>query len=816
VGTVRELGPAALYRTYDPSEFEFESTKELQDLEGTVGQPRAVAAVEFAAGIARDGYNIFALGAPGTGKHSLVRHYLERHAATRAAPPDLCYVHNFDEPSEPRLLALPAGRGAEFRRDMTTLAERLHAGLTIAFESEEYQNQRQVIEEEFKERPREELTDIERRAKEEGLVLLRSPVGMAFAPMRDGEVMSGEDFRKLEEDEQKTIEAKVESFQQEVQQALRQMPSWERERQERVQQLDREVTENAITNLLDELRRKYQDVPNVLKHLDAVRADVVDRARELVEPETQSPTAAMGVDVSLGPQRKGALSRYHVNLIVDNRGVSGAPVVYEDNPTYDNLLGRIEHSAQFGALTTDFGHIKAGALHRANGGYLMIDAHKLLRVPHAWDALKRALQAHRLRIEPLGQSLSLLNTVSLQPEPLDLRVQVVLLGEPMLYYLLCAHDPDFEELFKVASDFAELLDATDDNIGGYVRLLAMLARKDELKPFDRGAIARLLEHSTRIAGDRDKLTARIGIVHDVLREADYWAGTGGGTMVAAEHVQQAIDAQINRADRMRERIQEQIERGTIMIDVAGSRVGQINGLAVISLGNFSFGRPHRLTARVRMGGGNVVDIEREVELGGPLHSKGVLILGSYLGAHYAADFPLSLSASLVFEQSYSGVDGDSASAAELFALLSAIAAVPIRQEIAVTGSVNQHGEIQAIGAVNEKIEGFFDVCRARGLSGQQGVMIPATNVRHLMLRQDVVQTVASGRFHVYPIATVDEGIELLAGMETAERDESGRYPEGSFNRLVEQRLREYAEQKRAFNADGKGGGESDDKAGYEV
>ncbi len=813
MGTVRELGPAALYRTYDPAEFEFETSKELEDLAGTVGQPRAVAAVEFAAGIARDGYNIFALGAPGTGKHSLVQHYLERHATARPAPPDLCYVHNFEDPGAPRLLQLATGRGADFRRDMVTLAERLHNGLTAAFESEEYQTRRQIIEEEFKERPREELGDIERRAKEEGLVLLRSPVGMAFAPLRNGEVMSGDEFRNLPEEEQKEIEAKVETFQEEAQQALRQMPSWERERQERIRQLEREVTENATTNLLDELRTKYQDTPDVLDHLEAVRADVVERARELVEPESPSPSAAMGIEMPQERPRKGPLFRYHVNLIVDNKGLSGAPVVYEDNPTYDNLVGRIEHGAQFGALTTDFSHIKAGALHRANGGYLMVDAHKLLRVPYAWDALKRALQARRLRIEPLGQSLSLLNTVSLEPEPVELKVQVVLLGEPTLYYLLCAHDPDFEELFKVASDFAELMDATDDNVTAYLRLLAMLARGDGLKPFDRAAMARLLEHSTRLAGDRDKLTARVGMVHDVMREADYWAAVSAAAVVGATHVQQAIAAQIHRSDRMRERVHEQIELGTIMIDVTGAKIGQINGLAVISLGNFAFGRPNRLTARVRIGSGNVVDIEREVELGGPLHSKGVLILASYLGAHYAPDFPLSLSASLVFEQSYSGVDGDSASAAELFALLSAIAQVPVRQDIAVTGSVNQHGDIQAIGGVNEKIEGFFDVCRALGLSGEQGVMIPASNVRHLMLRQDVVDAVASGRFHIYPIATVDEGIELLTGMETARRDDSGRYPEGSINRLVEQRLRNYAEQKRAFGSDGKAGNENEEAQG---
>jgi lon-related putative ATP-dependent protease len=802
VTTVKELGPAALYRKYDPDDFRFESTAELEDLDGTVGQPRAVAAVEFAAGIARDGYNIFALGIPGTGKRSLVRHYLEKHAAKRPPPPDLCYVHNFEKASEPKLISLPTGAGVEFRNDMEMLAEALRTALISAFESEEFQTRSQVIDEEFKERPREELRDIEERAKTEGLVLLRSPVGMAFAPTRDGEVMSGEEFKALPEEEQQEIEQRVEAFQEETQQAMRQMPSWEKEHRSRVQELEREVSSLAVGNLLDEIRRKYHMLPEVLDHLAAMQQDVIGRAREVVEPEGSSPAAALGMETTTTVDKRGPLTRYHVNLIVDNSGATGAPVVYEDNPTYDNLLGRIEHTAQFGALTTDFSHVKTGALHRANGGYLMVEAHKLLRAPYAWDALKRALQSGELSVESIGQSLNMVNTVSLEPESLQLEVQVVLMGEPSLYYMLCSLDPDFEELFKVASDFAELMDATEDNRDGYVRLLATLARKDGLRPLDRTAVARLLEHSTRLAGDREKLTARVGLLHDLLREADYWADSAKARLVTAEHVQQAIDAQIYRADRIRERVHESIESGTVMIDVAGTQVGQINGLSVISMGKFAFGRPTRLTARVRIGYGDLVDIEREVELGGPIHSKGVLILAGYLGAHYAPDRPLSLSASLVFEQSYSGVEGDSASAAELFALLSAISGVPIKQCIGVTGSVNQHGEIQAIGGVNEKIEGFFDVCRAKGgLSGQQGVIIPASNIRHLMLRQDVVDAVSTGMFHVFPIETVDEGIELLTGMATAARDDSGQYPEGSINRLVESHLIDLAERRKSFTAE---------------
>lgn len=794
---VEELGPAALYRTYDPADFGFETTEDLEDLSGTVGQRRAVAAVEFAAGIGREGYNIFALGAPGTGRHSVVRHYLENHAENRPAPPDVCYVHNFDEPDCPRLLLLPAGTGVQLRRDMSRLAEQVRDALTSAFESEEYQTRRQVIEDEFKERPREELREIEERAKEAGLVLLRSPVGMAFAPIREGEVMSGDEFRQLPEEEQKEIQEKVESFQQEAQKALRQMSSWDRDRHTKIDALEHEVAGAAVAALLKELKEKYEFVEDVVAFLEAVQQDVVEHARELVQP-TDSQQEGPAARVPRTPDRDTALTKYHVNLIVDNKGMAGAPVVYEDHPTYDNLIGRIEHVAQFGALTTNFNHIKAGSLHRANGGYLMVDAHKLLTAPYAWEALKRALQSHSLRIESLGQALSVVSTVSLDPEPLALDVQVVLLGEPMLYYLLSQHDPDFPELFKVASDFDSQMDASPENRDGYVRLLAELARTDRLRPLDRGAVARVLEQSARIAGDQEKLTARIGLVNDLLREADYFAQTNGSDTVTAQHVQQAIDAQIDRSDRIRERVHEQIVNGTVMIDVDGAKVGQVNGLSVLTMGNFAFGQPSRLTARVRLGQGNVIDIEREVELGGPIHSKGVLILASYLGAAYTPDRPLSLSASLVFEQSYGGVDGDSASAAELFALHSAIGEVPLKQSIAVTGSVNQHGQVQAIGGINEKIEGFYDICRAKGLTGTQGVIIPASNVRHLMLRKDVVDAVARGRFHIYPIETVNQGLELLTDMPTSDRDESGSYPEGTLNRLVEEKLDEYAEKRRAF------------------
>jgi lon-related putative ATP-dependent protease len=504
----------------------------------------------------------------------------------------------------------------------------------------------------------------------------------------------------------------------------------------------------------------------------------------------------------LPPSLAGAplFRRYQVNVLVDHGQSQGAPVVYESNPTYDNLTGRIEHMAQMGALVTDFNLIKAGALHRANGGYLILDARQVLLQPYAWDGLKRAIRAREMRIEPLGQALSLISTLSLAPQPVPLDVKVVLIGERLLYYMLYQLDPDFGELFKVEADFNEEMPRTPENNRLYARLIVTIARREQLRPFDRGAIARVIEHSARLSGDAEKLSVHLLSISDLLREADYWASVAGNGAVTAGDVQRAIDAQIHRADRLQEQVQDQIRRGTILIDTTGARVGQVNGLSVVGLGHYAFGQPSRITARVRMGEGKVVDIEREVELGGPIHSKGVFILSSFLGARYAAERPLSLSASLVFEQSYGSVEGDSASMAELCALLSALAQVPVKQAWAMTGSVNQHGEAQPIGGVNEKIEGFFDVCRARGLTGEQGVIIPASNVQHLMLRHDVVEAVQAGQFHVYPMRTVDDAIELLTGVPAGERDAEGNFPEGGINQRVEARLIELAEKQRAFTA----------------
>jgi lon-related putative ATP-dependent protease len=559
--------------------------------------------------------------------------------------------------------------------------------------------------------------------------------------------------------------------------------------------LDRDVARFAAGHLIEALQTKYVDLPDVVGYLQAVLEDVIANVDDFRKPDEETPPTLAGVPLPRALQGPPLLRRYQVNLLVDRSQANGSPVVYQDHPTYQNLIGRVEHfMSPAGGVATDFTLIKSGSFHQANGGYLILDAHKVLSQQYAWEGMKRVLRAREISIESLGQIFGSISTIALEPEPIPLNIKIVLLGDRQLYYQLCEFDPDFNELFKVVVDFEEEMDRTPENSMLYARLIGTLARKENLHQFDRSAVARVIEHSARMVDDSEKLSTRMQGIADLLREANYWASQSGHTIITAAAVQQAIDAQLYRAGRIKERMQEQIERGTILIDTSGQKVGQINGLSVLSLGQFSFGRPSRITAVVRLGRGKVVDIEREVELGGPLHSKGVLILSGYLSARYVPEQPLSLGASLVFEQSYGGVDGDSASSAELYALLSALAGAPISQSLAVTGSVNQHGQVQAIGGVNEKIEGFFEVCRGRGLTGEQGVLIPASNVKHLMLRHDVVQAVEQGQFNIYAVETIDQGIEILTGLPAGERNAKGQFPAGSLNARVEARLMDMAAQ----------------------
>lgn len=792
MGVSKELGVDALYKRSDPSTFDFKTTAEVDDGVEIVGQPRAVESVRFAVGMQHDGYNLFALGPPGTGRQFIVEHFLNEQAAGREIPSDLCYVNNFEETNKPKLLQLPPGTALKLKADMSELVEEILTTLPAAFESEEYQARLHSTQQDFKEQHEKTLEELQERAKSKGFAMLQTPAGVVFAPVKNDEVISRDAYQQLPEEERQGLEKDIEELQQELRAILHRLPRRERELRSKVRELNREITEFSLGHLIDELREKYADFSPVLSYLDDVGRDLIHHAREFIQALAESQAGPI-------PQDGSPLARrYAVNVLVDHTDTRGAPVVYEDHPVYENLVGRIEHLSHMGTLVTDFNLIKPGALHRANGGFLIMDVRRVLMQAYAWEGLKRILKSKKIRIESPGQALGLVSTVSLEPEPAVLNVKVVLIGDRTLYYLLCQYDPDFPGLFKVAADFDDRFDRNEENERLYARLIAGLVRKHELRPFDSSAVARIIEHSARLVGDSERLSGHIGGLSDLLRECDYWTSIAERDAVSLEDVDKAIQAQIHRVDRIQERLREEVLRETISIETEGAHVGQINGLAVLQLGDFSFGKASRITARIRLGKGEVIDIEREVELSGPIHSKGVLILSGFLGARYAADRPLSLSATLVFEQSYSGVDGDSASSTELYALLSAISGVPIKQSFAVTGSVNQYGEVQAIGGANQKIEGFFDLCRARGLSGDQSVLIPAANVKHLMLRRDVIEAVDQGQFHIYPVETIDEGIELLTGVEAGARDESGQFPPDSINGRVEKRLTELADAQIAF------------------
>lgn len=795
---IRRLDPKELCWRVDPAQFDFKTTADLPDLIDVVGQARATEAIRFGIGIRREGYNLFALGVPGTGRQTIVERFLAEKAAQEPLPTDWCYVHNFEQPHKPIALQLPAGLGVRLRDDMERLVDDLKGAIPAAFESEEYRSRRQEIDEQLKERHEQAFETLRREAEGHSIALIRTPTGMAFAPMREGEVVSPADFEKLPEEEQKRIEAVIASLQEQLERIIHQVPQWKREVQERIHEIDRHVVMAAVGHLIEELKSRYAPHPDVLRYLESVQQAVIENADDFKRSEEGPEISFFGVSIVRGAHAAPALRRFQVNVLVDRSDATGAPVVYEDNPTHPQLVGRVEHIAQMGALMTDFTLLKAGALHRANGGYLVLDVRKVLMQPLAWESLKRALLSRQIRIESLGQALSLVSTVSLEPQPIPLDVKVVLVGERVLYYLLQYFDPEFRELFKVAADFDDSMKRDEADHGIYARLVATIVRRESLLPFDRSAVARVLEHGAREADDSGRLSIHLRGLTDLLRETDYWARESGRECAMRADVQRAIDTRIRRHDRVRERMLEEIEHGALMIDTTGTRVGQVNGLSVAMLGDHAFGHPSRITARVRLGKGDIVDIQREVELGGPIHSKGVMILTAFIGARFAAHRPLSLSASLAFEQTYGEVEGDSASAAELYALLSSLGEVPIDQSFAVTGSVNQHGEIQPIGGLNEKIEGFFDVCKVRGLTGGQGVLIPAANIRHLMLRDDVVEACREGKFHIYPVSAIDEGIELLTGLPAGERDEQGMFPEGSLNRAVDERLAVLAELARVF------------------
>lgn len=791
------LSPEALYHACDISLLDFKSTDEIKEFKETVGQSRAIEALNFGMGIDHDGYNLFVLGSTGLGKHTLVNELLKTRAAHFPKPDDWCYINNFDAPHKPKILKLPAGYGIKLQSDMKQLVDDLLTAIPSAFESEEYNTQAKIIHDELTQEKEDEFTKLAEKATRDNVALIRTPGGYTLGPMKNDKILTPEEFDALTDEEKKDIKDKINEIERELSSTIRKLPIWEREVRNKIKALDREILASAVEQFIDELLTCYSNMPKVVSYIHDVRKSIIDDADSFRNQEAENYTMS-GLNIMPTKNPKPSFTRYEVNVLVDNGDVDGAPVIFEDNPTYKNLIGRIDHLPQFGTLVTDFTLIKAGALHRANGGFLVLDALQVLTSPFAWDSLKRALRSHDVRIEELEKMLTIYSTITLEPEPIPIDIKVILTGERWVYYLLKKHDPEFSQLFKVPADFSEDIDRDAEATLHFSQMIAHLLRDKAFKPFEQKAVALVIERSSRDAEDAEKLSLHKGDLIDLLREADYWASESEHQLVTREDVQRALDTRTRRIDQLRERIHEQVLRGNYLLETDGGKVAQINALSIIQLGDYAFARPSRITATARLGSGKVIDIEREVELGGSIHSKGVLILSSYLANRYARNQPLSLSASLVFEQSYGMVDGDSASVAELCALLSALSNIPIDQSFAITGSVNQHGQVQPIGGVNEKIEGFFDICNARALTGSQGVIIPASNVKHLMLRSDVVESVRNNQFNVYAVETADQVMELLTGKAAGEADEKGEFPDDSVNGKVKQSLIAMNRQRQKF------------------
>lgn len=781
-----------LRRSVDPDSLGFSSTSELQPITGLIGQDRALKAIEFGASMNSHDFNVFVLGPTAAGKTTAVKAFLKKKNQEPSPVYDWVYVNNFDDFNRPSAIRMPCGRAQAFAKRMVEVIDELRQTVPTAFESEDYQAQRRQIDDGFRAGQEEAFEALNQKAQAQNIAILKTPNGIAMAPMHDGKVVKPEVFSGLPEEMRRSVEEKIAVLQTELESILETVPKSDKERREKLADLNGEFAESAVREALKDLRAEYTDIPEVTAYLEAAGHDLIRNvASFLPQPEEVEQVVRQPVDVSRDPRFR----RYMVNVVVANGSpdVCERPIVEELNPTYGNIVGRIEHIAQMGAIVTDFSLIKPGAMHRANGGYLLIDARKLLLSPFAWEALKRALKSQEIKIEaPAETTAGIMSTQTLDPEPIPLNVKVILFGDRQLYYMLAANDPDFDRLFKVQADFDDTIARNDENHEAYARLITSIVVKHELRHASVGAVARLIAEGSRIADDRDKLSIEIGRLADIVREADFRAGEAGRAEITEEDVERAIDERIQRSDRMRDRAQESITREVVLIDTEGKKIGQINGLSVLQLGNFAFGRPTRITARAHMGRGRVTDIEREVKLGGPLHSKGVMILWGFLAGRFAQRQRLAMAASLVFEQSYGGVDGDSASSTELYALLSALSEVPIDQGLAVTGSVNQWGEVQAIGGVNEKIEGFFDICQERGLTGNQGVLIPEANVQHMMLRPDIVEACEKGRFRVHSVGHIDQGIEILTGVKAGAPDDDGNYTPGTIYRMVQDKLADFA------------------------
>lgn len=791
------LKPEQLRWECDPATFGFKTTAELRADEVIVGQERAVRALDLGLTMSQHGTNVFISGPVGTGRTTYTVKKVQTVAATRPAPPDWCYVYNFQQPDQPIAISLPPGTGVRFRKDADELIAELQDAIRKLFASDRFEARRAELLAEFERRINEIWTELESQARELGFVLQRSSTGISTVPVGpSGEPLTPDQFGALSESQRDDISKRGRQLQEGVGEALRKVRAIEREARDALRELERQAVRSTAGDPINRLKERYAAHPKVSVHFDQLLDDVIEHLDDF--KETEEPPA-LPLPFPQVARRQDPFLRYRVNLLVDNSQQHGAPMIVEANPTYYNLLGKVEYRGEFGALVTDFTMIKAGALQQANGGYVLLQVRDMLTSPFAWEALKRALKSGEARIENIGEQMGLIPTATLRPEPIPLTVKVILIGTPLVYHLLYALDDDFRKLFTIKADFDTEVDRTDASTAQYAAAIGAICNREKLRPFDRTAMAAVLEYSARLADHQRKLSTRFSEVSQIVYEASAWAERMGHQVVTADDVRTAVEQKVYRSNRIEEKIQELIKQGQLLLSVDGAQAGQVNGLSVLQLGDYSFGHPSRITARTFVGSRGVVNIERETDMSGKIHSKGVFILASYLGGKYAQGRPLSLNASLTFEQTYSEVEGDSASSTELYALLSDLAGVPIKQSIAVTGSVNQKGEIQPIGGANEKIEGYFAVCKLVGLSGRQGVMIPAQNVANLMLKEEVVAAVRGGRFHIWAVRTVDEGLEVLTGVPAGDAAPDGSYPDGTINQRVSTRLTELAERLRQFS-----------------
>ena len=797
-----ELRPEQLRREGDAGSFAFVSTAELPALEQIIGQQRAVRSIDFGVDITSEGYNIFAVGPAGSGRTTTVRRFLTKRSEERLAPLEWCYVYNFEDQRRPSALSLPAGRASQLRHQMEDLVQQFRDEIPRAFEGEPYEQRRRELVREMQAKQQSLYQALEEYLNERGFALLRAQTGLTIAPMMDGQVLSSEAYQQLGAETRKKFEAYRPDLQEQFEKTMREARDLDRDGKKAIDEINKELAQFVVDHVMAETRESFSDCPKVTDYLVAVANDVVENVMRFMpgagEASPQTPFMPTG-----GGQRW--FDRYQVDVISEAGECECAPVVIEDNPTYQHLVGRMEHRAEFGAIVTDFTQIRAGSLHRANGGYLVVEAKALLTNAVAWDGLKRALKNREIKIEEVSQFYGMVATATLQPEPIPLDVKVVIIGDERLYQALSAYDEDFSELFKVKAQFVTRTARTEGTAQNIAQFVGDVCRRENLRHFAPSGVARIVQESARLADDQEKVTTRFSAIVDLIREASFWAGRTDHDLVTAEDVKAAVAERVYRLNYAAERYVETIQDGVILIDTEGAVVGQINGLSVVQAGGFAFGLASRITAKTFLGRAGVVSIDREVKMSGPIHDKGQLILASHLSSRFAQNRSMSMSASITFEQLYSGVEGDSASSTELYALLSALSGVPIKQNLAVTGSVNQSGQVQAIGGVNHKIEGFFDLCKARGLTGDQGVLIPISNVRHLMLRDDVIEAVREDRFHIYRVSTIEEGIELLTGVPAGESDEEGNYPEDTIYALVQSRLDEYADRMKE-----QGDGDADD------